>query len=260
MGETSRFLRFVLPSLVFVILLLISFIILRFQTVLFLFKNNQLTDKISVSTALGGLIVLGGLGYMFAIIYFAVYWIFSRFGKHFFNHLTTLNNLSEYIRVINPSGEEIKIKDKAAAWFIINTYWHRKTKISKAMAGVDERLDRYYSDITTSLGTTVVATILSLAAFVYLCFTYYSTKTISIELYWAVFIIYVIFLVFLFINFIKTLISYEALVNITIATQLKKDFDNYYEPVTIVIPDLENHSKWGKVIPPGNNVLSGSQE
>jgi len=236
MDEAKRILRYSLPGMVYVILLLVTFVILKPSTA----KDLLLNADISAGETLAALVFSGGLGYLFSIIYFGSYWIIAdRSTLHIYNHLDVVNDLiiSNKLIVVNPaldgsSESKFEVTDRRQAWYIVNVLWHSRTKKSKAIKGVSEKLDSYYSDITTSLATTLTSSVFSFITFLVLINKYY--ENVNCFNAFICVLIYVGIIVLVLYNFVRTYKAYQAMINTAFATEAFSFFEKGKAPLKIV--------------------------
>jgi hypothetical protein len=238
MDEAKRILRYILPGMAYVILLMIMFFILEPREAKKLFL--ELRTGIDLGEVLVAFVFSGGLGYMFSIIFFGCMWLRFSFGKagHIYNHLDLLTSLidSGKLRIIEFSTgdskeEKFELKDGLHAWYILNVAWHGQTKTSQFIEGIDAKFNPYYSDVTTALATTLTGSIFSLITFLILVFQYYFTFTWPI--FWC-FFIYVCFIFFCWIRHRKMYKIYQAVINTAFATEIHRLYKKTEEPVEII--------------------------
>ena len=195
MDEVRRFLRYTLPGLSAVIQLFIWLSITDYDV---LFKILSAKDLIqSLGIVLTIFIGSGGLGYLFANIYFSLYWSrpFSRLVA--IDHLTLLEGLrKEMIMIVDMYGKEhINDLSKREAWTIITQYWHSKVEDNIKIKGVNKITDRL-TDVTHGLGATFIGSLSAFASWIiiHLHFSeasvFFSSKGILLVLFlWAILII-----------------------------------------------------------------------
>jgi Ca2+/Na+ antiporter len=237
MDEAKRIVRYTLPGLVYVILLLATFALLEPDKA----KEIVLNNDISFGEILGSFILSGGIGYIFSIIYFSLYWWIGGRKGHFYNHLNILNELikSKKIEIIKPDLSDSKeqnfiLNNKREAWYIINVYWYSRGKTSKAIEGIIEKINSYYSDITIGLGTTLIATFFSLLTFTGLLLVYYSNIDWFRWNVWVCLGLYMFFIYMVLLNFCRTYKAYETIIITAFATEVFKECEEHKKPVKIV--------------------------
>ncbi|HTF03281.1 MAG TPA: hypothetical protein VK826_04615 [Bacteroidia bacterium] len=240
MDEAKRILRYTLPGLVYLILLIACAIVLK----PILFKESlSATVNLGVGEIVGGFILAGGLGYLFSITYFGLYWIVMRWTglKHIYNHKNVLNSLEQQgkICIYYPDSSPAKIKDNREAWYVVNVYWHSRVKESRAIEGMTNKLDSYYSDITSSLATTFLAVIWSFGTFIAILnhdvFPNASTGGLAF-----CFALYGLFAILIPINWYRTYKSYEAMINIAFVTEINKEYEQKKKVVDLFLDKLKN--------------------
>lgn len=170
MDEAKRFLRYVIPGLIFFT-----------ETIVFLwviyphiiidnidkFKNDS-----SLGLVFSSILVSGGVGYLFSVIHHYWHWamdcevdyrnvIIYFYEKKFFEfngyRIKKINNK----HFICDSSNEEKANEynltRFIAWTILNVLWHNLLKGSKEIEKVDQKIQSL-SDLFHSLGTARVST------------------------------------------------------------------------------------------------------
>lgn len=165
MDEVRRFLRYTLPGLSAVIQLLIALSITDVGIVCKILSVKDLTQSLGLVLTI--FIGSGGLGYLFANIYFSLYWSWPFNRSVAIDHLSFLNNLKkEVIEIIDSSGKPYeKDLSRREAWTIITQYWHSKIEKDPKIKGVNSITDRL-TDVTHGLGATYVGSLSALASWI----------------------------------------------------------------------------------------------
>ncbi|MGE0636786.1 MAG: hypothetical protein AB7G44_04290 [Bacteroidia bacterium] len=225
MEEAKRIIRYILPGMVYIILLSLTFAILRTSDVKSLIAHPE-KYNINIAEVFGIFVLSGGLGYIFSIIYFGLNWLLSDLTvKHVYNHRNVLQGLisSDKLEIIDDNGNGIDFKmiNRRDAWYITNVLWHSRTKWVKSVEGVHLKLDSYYSDLTTGLATTLIAAICSFVTFLILKNNGAYVK-IDNSVGWCI-LGYLIFILLVFLNYYRTYKAYETMINSAIATEITKE-------------------------------------
>jgi|GEM_PF-1060217 len=157
MDEARRFLRYVVPGLVFQVQLLLCLMIL-----LPVWTTKALSDlggESSVAPALLALLASGGVGYLLSMIHHSLHW---RSGGTTLDYRPLIARLRQTNRLvlINTSDfravSEDVVPDRFQAWVIVTAIWHERAKTSTMIRGADARATSM-SDLTHSTGTAMVA-------------------------------------------------------------------------------------------------------
>lgn len=160
MDEVRRFLRFTLPGLAAMIQFVIA---LSITDACIVFKILSVKDQTqSLGLALAIFIGSGGLGYLFATIYFFLYWSWP-FDCVAIDHLSFLKNLRrEVVDILDSSGNPYKNDlSEREAWIIITQYWHSKIEGCPKLKGLNSTTDRL-TDVTHGLGATIIGSVSAL--------------------------------------------------------------------------------------------------
>lgn len=162
MDEARRFLRYILPGLVFSVLLLIFLLISDTdKTICFL---KEASDKGIAGVIAGTFLASGALGYIFSVIYWALYWSWPLINYIAIDHKSLLKELTRKrkIKIVNISGNTVLLdenskskKSKRKAWVIFSQHWWAsmiKNDIDKDKFIPIDRL----ADITHAIGTAFI--------------------------------------------------------------------------------------------------------
>ena len=194
MDEVRRFLRYTLPGLSALIQLLIGLSITDSGIVCKILSAKDLTQSLGIILTI--FIGSGGLGYLFANIYFSLYrsWPFSRLIA--IDHLTLLKDLrKEIIEIVDLSGKAYANDlSKREAWTIITQYWHSKIEENTKIKGINIITDRL-TDVTHGLGATFIGSLSALASWIAIHLSiaqdsasFISQKVFIVFLGWAILI------------------------------------------------------------------------
>jgi hypothetical protein len=217
MDEVRRFLRYVLPGLVFIIELFLFFCIS---------DRRAPVDWLMAHSGAGPLIALflgtGVLGFILANIYHSLYWTTECFA---IDHRCLFRESPPGFRAIELSGDPIGVLTKREAWTMVTQYWYSQVekRSGKDLLGLSLITDRLV-DIGHALGTTTIGAFLSI-------FTWGFARSYMFEKSWCsippkgwIFILFlwaVILLVLIFGHF-RALKALERIVNSTLARRVRR--------------------------------------
>lgn len=163
MNEVTRFVRFTLPGLASVILLLIFLVLtgdLKMADILRAVGANK-----SVGVILGVFLGSGGLGFLQATVYFALYWFWPFDRLMAPDDRTFLEDFREMVEFVDSKGNRYSPLDgsRHEAWTIVNIYFTSRIKEVPELRGIIPLTDRLVN-VTHALGATFVGTSLSFIA------------------------------------------------------------------------------------------------
>lgn len=225
MIETKRFMRFVLPGLVYLILLAVAFFVSGEKELL-----SHYQDDVSLAKIIAAVIASGGLGYVFSLVYFGL----AKYLRYDYEHLNLINRMikNSTIHVIDERKREVRsISRREESWLILNIIWHSQRDSVSAkgeninVSGIKENLDEYYSDLVAGLGITFIASLFSL-------FTYLITCTHNEQFCFALFFYFSVLLV-IFLNYKVTKRKYLQMIRSAVLTVLC--MRNNEEPFKVVL-------------------------
>jgi len=237
MDEAKRIIRFILPGMVFVILILATLAILNIQAVIEIFSS---IGEASFGALLTLLVFSGGLGYVFSIIFFGTLWLIGEKNKwHIYNFRDPIKRLiaSNKLQVfkINELGEEVifEIKSKRDGLYIMNALWHGESAESQNIEAVSKKFDSYLSDIATGLGTALTGTLFSFFTSLFLFFEYNSNFS---QIFLCV-LIHGIFFYLVFLSHKRTYKMYQTIANTTFATEISRKYEKEEKPIKIIFSE-----------------------
>lgn len=216
MEEARKFLRYVIPGLVFIIVLSATLLIFDYEKVI---SNISEMDKVGV--VLGVFVVSGGFGYIFSNLYFFSYWVFKK--SLVANHVDVIKALSSKIIVKDKNGNDFANNlNRENCWVIMNAYWHSRINTSPRLSGVNIKNDQM-SDITHGIGTSFVAAFMAIIVCLILYFSQpveiTCAKKLCILVLWFFFIIPPLF------QYIRTINQSQSFVNSAFANEVNWEFE-----------------------------------
>lgn len=161
MNDARRFMRFVLPGLASVIMLLIALFISDGSKMSFFFDSKSSNY---VGVIFGLFLASGALGYIFSNIYWAIFWIGPK--KFFVNDNSFfLEKYKDKLKIVDKPNELTKHE----VWIIVTQFWYAQIKKSDEIKGINPFIDRII-DIGHGLGSTLVGSFISLITWISLHF------------------------------------------------------------------------------------------
>ncbi len=220
MDEVKRFVRYVIPGIVFIILVFLFFYLSDTTMVINLLKSEAMKNTIGLVLAV--FLGSGGLGFILANIYHTIYWTLNRLA---INHLPLFRETPPGFRSIDIEGNPISNLTRREAWTIITQYCHSEIKkdSGKDIEGMCLITDRLV-DITHGLGAALVATFLSFPTW-YLLRSLKSTQNICDipgRTLSTIIIIWIVLMIVLIIGHYRTNRALEEIANSTLARRLRR--------------------------------------
>jgi hypothetical protein len=157
MDEARRFLRYIVPGILFLVEGLL------FTWILFPDWAEQeislLTDDAGVGFALAGILGSGGLGFLFSLVHHQAHW--SCPSIDFRNTITRARN-SSLLTLADADGHPITsgsgtLLTARQAWVVVTAIWSERRLTSKLIEGAEPRASTL-ADLVHSLGTGRIAT------------------------------------------------------------------------------------------------------
>lgn len=225
MVDVRRYMRYVIPGLIYAVLLTLAFFISDTEKAMAYIRSGEISKNIGF--ILSAFLASGALGYIFSNIYFGLHWLTDD-SIIAINHKGLFASLGNRINLIDAEGRPIdrNLLTKRDAWTIWSFYWYSNVENSEKYKISSARIDNLV-DITHGLGASLIGTLLSFFTWIIaLPATSQNTKYIN----WG----WIIIIVVLSINYYKALKAVERMVNsilvaaITETTQGNRRIDIYY--------------------------------
>jgi hypothetical protein len=235
MDEAKRFLRYILPGLIFPVMVVISLLISDFnRTIEILGKTS---DKGIIGTIGGVFLASGALGYIFSVIYWVLYWrefepryIYKiRINDMAIDHRPLLRGLNERgrIEVVNIFGERVNLDNisKKGAFVIFSQHWWTSRIKNEADKEKFDSIDRL-SDIMHAIGASFIGICLSVIAWAFIYFGY-PNSGLGIGFFSAIIVLISVIVSFRR-NYWDINNSLQSLLNSLFANMLEKQFNGMH--------------------------------
>ncbi len=238
MEETRRFLRFVLPGLIFILELFIFF---------YFSYSDKTINVIKESLKIGGIGVViiaflasGAIGYLLSFIYHTLF-------KANIDHRKMVNNarkanlveLCDQDNNLDKLSEDKDIRYKGA-WRIVTSLWHERKEQCKSIKAANQRIDSL-SDIMHGSGTSMFGSLL--ASILWLVYT---TKS-STDPTWPMFIAPILLPIFHFVSYRFTRKDCQGVIEAILMNVLYQEFkDKGNKPANMIISSREYKVKKSK--------------
>lgn len=160
MNEARRFLRYVIPGLVFVVQLIVLLWLLRPDWVQTLY-NQELKEESGIAVVSAAFLATGGLGFLFSAIHHSLH---RRKGCGLMDHRKVLKQLESenawkpWKKDSNRGNATELTRDEA--WSALAALWHQRAKTSPKIDGASARTDALM-DVMHSMGTNRIATLVA---------------------------------------------------------------------------------------------------
>lgn len=216
MEEFRRFMRYTLPGIVCILLLLSSLLISDFKTLKSCFINLG-DPKLNIGIIIGAFFASGGLGYLFSIIYFSIIW--SKLLRKMLanDHRKILFDLRNKIEIIDVTEKPIYPESltQRDAWAIMTQFWIANLEENIVIKGATPFINRT-SDIMHSLGAIIIGTAIMLILWIYLHFIALSESLYNFGFNDIIAIFFWLVMLFIFfVDFQSTRKSLQSIINIT---------------------------------------------
>ncbi|MCK4223831.1 MAG: hypothetical protein KAX39_01540 [candidate division Zixibacteria bacterium] len=163
MDDVRRFLRFTLPGLASVILLLITLVLSGDLETADIIRLQGAGE--SLGLILGVFLGSGGLGFLLSTVYFALYWSWPLDRLMAPDNRPFLRDFEKMIEIVDSEGKRYRIEalSRHEAWIIVNHYVASRIENVSEFKGIQSITDRLV-DFTHAVGATFVGAFLSFMA------------------------------------------------------------------------------------------------
>lgn len=216
MEEFRRFMRYTLPGIVCILLLLSSLLISDFKTLKSCFINLG-DPKLNIGIIIGAFFASGGLGYLFSIIYFPIIWSSLLRRKFANDHRQILFDLRNKIEIMDVTEKPIHPESltQREAWAIMTQFWNANSEENNVIKGVTPFINRTV-DIMHSIGAIIIGTTIMLNLWIYLHFFALSESSYNFSFNDIIAIFFWLVMLFIFfVDFQLTRKSLQSITNIT---------------------------------------------
>jgi len=216
MDDAKRFIRYVIPGIVFFIEVSFYLFISAKQSLIDNIQASELitSENSGISLTLAALLTSGGLGYIFGNIYY----VFHCFSLGLVDH-TELIKYAEKEKWISVVDKKAMNMNKNDAWRIVTSLWKSRIESSIRIKGIDGRMDSL-ADIMHGLGTSIVASLFAMLFWVYLHCSWTSTRPWEGTAIYALIISMLMVAVFI-VNYILTKKNIQRIMYIILSEELQ---------------------------------------
>ncbi len=231
MEETKKFLRYVIPGLLFFIEISLYLTFSAQED----FFNQFKKLNTSIEFPLTIFIASGGLGFFFSLVYYAIS------HKKPFNKINYKQFIGEcidknWIQLINRRNNSIVNMDllsSNAAWRIIASFWHERRESSDEIKASNSRTDSL-ADILNSLGSSFVGSIFAILFWI-LIHSKLTHCDYNLYVLWFPLIISIIITYIHWINYLQVRQDTHSIVSIIMTDVLIKEFNG--KPTVIYLSE-----------------------
>lgn len=234
MEETQRFLRYIIPGIVFIIE--VSFYLLmstyhRFTELIIEFGKN-------IAFPISMVLASGGIGFLLGVIYYTLYnvWPFSLLVV---NHLPQINDAVNRGWLIlqkrtdeNGRKDDVKnVKEELTqngAWRIAASLWHGRKDSSSRIKGANPFTDRY-GNIMHGSGTAFIGSIIAIPFWIFI----HAKLSQNCFPYWYFYIIPFLLSGVHLVNYSITSKHFQTVVDIIMMDVLEEEYSKKNDPIVI---------------------------
>lgn len=230
MNEVRRFMRYSLPGLVCASIATCILLISDDKKIIDYFVF--ICEKNLLGIVFGTFILSGSIGYIFANIYFALYWA-SENGIIAIDHRPVLVQTKNFIIIKDVNGNQIEHSrlTKRDAWTIITLYWYTQKARCKEIENLDPMIDRMV-DIMHGLGATITGLVLFFSIWI-LFYLFPRQSSYSPAGYAASIIVWLVSICVAGFNFYRTQLAVEKMVNSALVAHIESRYESEHKKVAI---------------------------
>jgi len=168
MQEARRFLRYIIPGILFGVLTFFQLWIATPDLANEMLKTCLFTENSSVALAIGSLLASGALGYLFATLHHCCHW-YLPIDQNVINHKDQIKNLRK--RGLIPSPSQEPDNPRLEALTIVSILWFERLQKGGPIGNAEDRVAAY-SDLAHSAGTARIASASSLIVTILILLSY----------------------------------------------------------------------------------------
>jgi hypothetical protein len=159
MDDSRRFLRYVIPGLVY-LLSMVLFVWILFPGWTATQLARVLGEQFGLGSAIAGLVASGGLGYVFSALHHLMHnrvgWLAPMDYSLVLNRLVASGQIQIGPLTTGERRSSAPSFSRREALPIITALWHQRTRTSLALAGIEARLNLFH-DTAHASGTARIA-------------------------------------------------------------------------------------------------------
>ena len=252
MEETRRFLRYVIPGLLFFIEISLYLFFSAYRQFISALKEWGKDLAFPVSLFLAS----GGIGFLLGVFYHFLY-LTKGFRKLAVTHLPLIKDCvkRDWLKLEkreDGSKLEIETLTQSGAWRVVTAYWHERRECSNRIKAANARTDSL-TDIMHGLGATFVGSVLTIPLWIYL-----HTKLVCAYPPWFYYPLPVIISIIHFVNYRRVIKDFQSIVDIIMSDELREEHDKRDAPAIINLSSIDytdQGKKKGSVIQKMCNFL-----
>lgn len=242
MKETRRFLRYVIPGLVFIIE--VSLYLCLFSCQGFVKSIKDIGNNLNVNIAFPVLVFLasGGIGFFLGVIYHTIFGT-AGFQLLAVDHRPLIEDVDRrgWLR-LQRRGTGITVNatnlTQPGAWRIVNSFWHERTGSSERIKAANQVID-YLTDIMHGLGIALIGSVIAVLAWLFIHFKFPAKFPWLVPCERFLYIIPFIIIIFHFINFQRVAKNFQSVVDIIISDELQEEFSKKGKPTIINVAQID---------------------
>lgn len=239
MEEARRFLRYVIPGLLFFIEVSIYLFFSAHAKFISLFRNFGKDLAFPVTIFLAS----GGVGFLLGVFYHSFYWT-KGFRALAVNHMPLIQDCIErgWLKLTHRGdGSELEISKltQSGAWRVVTAYWHERRECSERIKAANARTDSL-TDIMHGLGATLVGSLFSIPVWIYI-----HKKLMGSYPALFYYLLPLTFLFFNFVNYRRVVKDFQSVVDIIMSDDIKKEYDENKTPVVMNLSPIDYIDKAG---------------
>ena len=246
MQDFTKFLRYVIPGLIFAVELL-GYLLISGDLPPCQLKEWVKDTETAIGIAIGALLASGALGFLWGVIYYQIIECFTGlqiyYGKPF-----EKAQKREWIQLQELNGEPTEVPvaflSKKDLWRVGTSYFSRRTEACKRMKGVDQKMNRF-ADLVHGLGTTAVGSVMAIVFFLIVNLKIYHCWLGRVPCTggWSL-VLAVIILILHSRNFYRVKKDCENVYTITLLKEFETEHREHWVPIELYV--FQHNAEWWK--------------
>lgn len=161
MDEARRFLRYIIPGMIFSLeVYLLVWLVAPTWTIALV---KELKAEAGVGTVLAGVVCAGGFGYLLGLIHHSVFWrLRGDRGIDYRGMVTSLAQRMDFYSIPDKTildQNTLARLSRLEAWTIVNVIWYTRREANK-IKGIDPKF-QYFGDLVNSMGAARIGALLA---------------------------------------------------------------------------------------------------
>ena len=233
MEDYKKFLRYVIPGLVFMIEVFVYVLLSSFDRVKDLIKTYW--SDAGISVPISGLLIAAAIGYLFGVVYHCLFHLirYLELSKLIADHLSLIRDSinRKWLELKNRRDNQIQNDEltQSMAWHIATVFLNTRMESSENIKAAKPRLESF-GDLMHGAGTTFIGSVFAIIVWLIL-----HCKLSNNLPFLCILVLAILISILHILNYRNIAKDYQSVSNTIIANELQEESFGGKQPVTMYI-------------------------